>query len=396
MNFFNTKKLCEKISLISKHKIISITIASLFIIALSISLYQAFFDWKRHIDYDEFINSAKTISQSENPYEKSDYYIYPLFISTILIPFSQLPRTVQFILWSGLSLFCFLFSLKILFDIFSRNFQIYLTNFQKIFFVSLSGIFLFIGLQTNLRLGQINLLILLLMLLSFKFHLKNKFILSAIFLSISIAIKLLPIFILLLLLIDKKFVSLILSLVFSLMLVFIIPLLVLEPGQIILFYKSYISNFFLSESLTFHNSIIFLPFLIQNISPDHIPFLLCYILGFLILTTPVFILYHKNKPHSTKTGLLSMLNLCLIIILLLSPRLQTHYIIYLLPVIFYLDLFILKNTKTNCLIYIILNLLILVGSYTFKLSKIPFYILLYSLYAFFLVIDNQEGKGSRE
>ncbi len=392
MHNIDIKKLNNKIFSLSKNKVLTIILALLLTIAILITLYQANTDWKREIDYDEFINSSKALLSHQNPYEKSEHFIYPLFISVLLIPISYMPRVIQFMLWTSLNIACFLFSTKMLLEIFSKSYNIYLTNIQKIFFISLSGIFLFIGLQTNLRLGQVNLLILFLTILFLRFHLENKPFLSSMFLAIGISIKLLPLFLLLFVLIEKRYKTFIFSLVFSFILIFVFPFLLIKSSQIISFYGYYLNDFFLSDSLTFDNSILFLPFLISRVSLDSMPFLLCYILSLLIIIIPMILIFIGELLDRRKIEPLIIFNLCIISILLLTPRLQSHYLTYLLSVIIMMKLMLCNCPTKICIINLILLILLLFGVYTYKLSKIPIYISLYSLYVYLLFIGGRNTK----
>lgn len=182
-------------------------------------------------DFQVYYQAAK-ISLSENPYKKEYFspYNYPPTATLFLLPLTLLPYKLAEFLWLMLSFFSLLFSVFLTFNLFFKR-----TSFVLKFFVSTLLLRTFPA-RFTLVLGQINLIILLLLVLSFHFYQKKRKILAGFFLGFAGAIKLTPLLLLLFYFLKKEKKTVIASLLTFLssnLLAFII----FGPQQLLYFFK---------------------------------------------------------------------------------------------------------------------------------------------------------------
>jgi alpha-1,2-mannosyltransferase len=124
---------------------------------------------------------------------------YPPFVTILFSPFSFLPLVVASKIWVVLSMFFLLFSLYFCFKLF----KIRLLSSTAMIFSSLA--FIYFPTRFTLGMGQINILVLLFVVLTFYFYIKNKDLYAGICLGVSIILKLFPVLLILYFLCLRKF-----------------------------------------------------------------------------------------------------------------------------------------------------------------------------------------------
>lgn len=138
-------------------------------------------------DFQVYYQAAQA-SLSENPYKKEYFspYNYPPSATIFLLPITLLPYKSAELFWLIISVFSLIFSVFLLFKLFFKK-----ASFVLKFFVSVLLLRIFPA-RFTLVLGQINLIILLILVLSFYFYQRKKMGLAGVFMGIAGAIKLIP------------------------------------------------------------------------------------------------------------------------------------------------------------------------------------------------------------
>lgn len=138
-------------------------------------------------DFQVYYQAAQA-SLSENPYKKEYFspYNYPPSATIFFLPITLLPYKSAELFWLIISVFSLIFSVFLLFKLFFKK-----ASFVLKFFVSVLLLRIFPA-RFTLVLGQINLIILLILVLSFYFYQRKKMGLAGVFMGIAGAIKLIP------------------------------------------------------------------------------------------------------------------------------------------------------------------------------------------------------------
>ncbi len=295
-------------------------------------------------DFEVFYLSGKQVLKTENPYLKLGQDIVrnppPTIIIFSLLPL--LPILTSQAIWFIVSFLTFLVASFFLFKILeANNWKIWLT------FLSLS--FLFFPFRYNLGSGQVNNLLFLLIVLAFYFTKNRKIYKAAISVALAIAIKITPLFFLLVFLFQKKIKQF-----FCTLISLGILLLVTSPFLTFNIYKYYfsISNSYLdftNESYYNQSLAALINRLVHNpnIAQTIVVFIsIMSILVFSLLITKV------------KQNLLSDIiiwNISILYILILAPfAWQYHFVIIIFPLV--TTAYLLVKGKMSYSFYLLLGL----------------------------------------
>ncbi len=144
-------------------------------------------------DLTSYLDSARAMIKGENPYDTGSPfpYIYPLFLTVLLLPGLILPYWVTVGLWYALSIWALFHTLKLLVQLAGEN-GIPAWNRTVIVPLTLLCLLLIPVLQNNLLNGQVNLIVLWFSALFLHFQQKQKWLAAAVFLAAATAIKLIP------------------------------------------------------------------------------------------------------------------------------------------------------------------------------------------------------------
>ena len=302
-------------------------------------------------DFTSYLLSSKALLNNTNPYiQNTPYpYIYPLFLAALLTPFTFLPYSVNNILWFFINIGSFGFSVYFLLKIFYKipiSKKVLLTT---IFFIVA---LIFSPIQNHLLNGQANFLVLLFSTLFFYLYDKNN-IFSCLFLAYAISLKIVPLIFLIFLLIEKKYRSIILTIVFIFVCVFVLPYF-FAGVKIVDYYSYYLDNFIFNsfssvKTVDTSKPMYFTLYgFITNIFPSSRSFgTYLQIVSASSLLLPILYLHYqllKINVFQRKLLLFSLLSLS---ILLINPSSQTHHLVFITPSIFLIIINIYKKIDTE-------------------------------------------------
>jgi len=257
----------------------------------------------------------------------------------------------------------------------NNNYQLMKIFLTVSFFIVL---IMFNPIQNHLLNGQVDFLVLLFSTLFFYWYERNK-LLSNLFLAFAIALKIVPLIFLVFLFTEKKYKDIILTIVFSIICIFILPY--LFSGAIIFDYYSYYINNFIFHSFSGYREInsdlmyfTLFGFINHIFNFSTSPALYLQIICAFLIISPIIYSHHRllklNVP-GRKVIVFSLLSLS---ILLISPSSQTHHLIFLTPAILLIVInFSAKNEYRVkfILYYISFFILFWLGS-VFKYSPLIF------------------------
>jgi len=267
-------------------------------------------------DYSVYLRIAEATLKNKDAYLFGDVnYPPPAFF--IFIPFYFLPIFWGQLAWSILSFLCLFFAL--FFSLKSLN-----INYQWKYFVFILPLTLLaFPTKWTLGLGQINNLILLLLVLGFFFCQKEKFFLSGVVLGIATSLKILPVACLFYFLIKRKF-KIFLSGLGTMAFCFILSGFVFGFNLILEYFAKIVpASFEISRKYIYYNQAVsgFFSRLLNN------PILaakLTFVFSFVILFVTAIILFLKE----TKTSSLGY-SLTISTLLLVSPFSWQHHFVWL-------------------------------------------------------------------
>jgi len=325
-------------------------------------------------DFTSYLLSAETMLHGENPY-KTDTpfpYIYPMFLSFILIPLTIIPYWLANLAWYAINVVSLFYTLKIIIvSLFKRP----LIYWGEHLYVPITFIIiLLLGvIQNNLLNGQVNFLVLLMCALFFKYFESGRYLLASIFLALGIAIKLVPLIILLYIVFRKKLhVAL-----YSIMLAFLFCMLpyILLGGQIFDIYREYLNIFILDPlstvGIAIHKSLLFtvndfVAFLFPTLGNNTF----IKLGSILVSITPVTILeifmLRELKKRYNNIWIFCMY---LLVILFISPMSETHHLAYIIPAVVIIILKIMFDYNSFTSKNWIMILAFIVSFYLGKLFK---------------------------
>ena len=338
-------------------------------------------------DFTSYLTSSKALLSGSNPYlTNSPFpYIYPLFLASVLIPFTYLPYQINVIIWFILNVGAFLLSLYFLQKQF---FNISPSRINFLFILFLTVISIFSPIQNNLLNGQVNFIVLLFCVLFFYYE-EKRLLLSSFFLAVAVSIKIVPLIFLLYLITGRKYLYVLTVLIFSFFFIFVLPC-IFTGIKLIDYYNYYLNNFVLSSFSGADISSKSIYFTLYDFVKNFfdVPDLFNIFLRIFLISMIIFpIIYLHNR--FLKTGLrpqriLLIFSLLSLAILLISPSSQTHHLIFLTPAIFLIisNLLAEKENKTIFISYYISFFILFWLGSIFKYS--PFIFL--SIMTMFVII----------
>jgi hypothetical protein len=176
-------------------------------------------------DLDTYLLSAQSLLQGKSPYilEIQFPYLYPLFLSVVLIPATWIPSTLVHFFWYFLNWCCLLVAISLWLRLMTRHLP--LAEMRMMVFPLSMLLLVFLSpLHNHLTNGQINLVVLLccMLFLYFLLHQENDP-LSAIFLALAISIKIMPIVFAGFLLFRRRYACIACTVLFTILCCLILP-----------------------------------------------------------------------------------------------------------------------------------------------------------------------------
>jgi hypothetical protein len=268
---------------------------------------------------------------------------YPPFVTILFFPFSFFSIVTASKIWVLFSIFFLLLTLHLCFKLFKVRFL----SLTAMILSSLA--FIYFPVKFTLGMGQINILVLLFVALTFYFYIKNKDLYSGICLGVSIMLKLFPVLLILYFLFLRKFKILIFA-----MLAFIslggISYLFIKP-EINNYYWQHLFSVLSSVPVDYYNQALS-GFLARSIdSITNRDFLRIVISIFLIMFSFWVILRKNKRDFSRKTlefGSLITLN-----VFINGYSWQHHFVWLILP--FLITFFYIKDKRLDVGNYILLG-----------------------------------------
>ena len=319
---------------------VKLLIASIVVVMFACFLYMLFgFASRAHgNDFTSYMLSTRAMLENENPYQTSSRftYMYPLFFLILMIPFELMPYWIAQYSWFLLN--TLFLGLIIYFSSHFASDYIGKKSDGLIFSSILACLIIYPLFQNNLLNGQVNLLVLLCCLLFYKYLREGKDIRSSLFLSIAISIKLVPVILLLYLLLRKKFKIISFSALFTLLFCMLPVLFV--GNEIIDLYKHYFHSFLLpqlvSVEIETRQHIIFsLAGMVKQTLAGSKYFFYIWVLSNIAVLLPILNSERPGSESNRKVGNLNFLifNQYLLAILLISPKSETHHLVWFLPAV---------------------------------------------------------------
>lgn len=278
-------------------------------------------------DLTSYLLSAEALLSGMNPYTTGSVFpfIYPLFLTVLLIPFLAIPYAGSVFIWFIISIFSLFVIIYKIFEIESGN------KINTGFKLGVPLLFIFLlmvnVIQNNLLNGQVNIPVLLLSLLFFIYFIKGNFLLGGLFLGAAVSIKLVPLIFLLLAFKKGKLNLLLYTLLFTIFFSIALPYL-FAGNNLFEFYNYYAGNFLISGVQQSENELIFTlnNFLIY-IFPGLKDLILIKIISAGVIAAINYTAYIKYFERSP----LMIFSLLSLSILLISPMSETHHLIFIIP-----------------------------------------------------------------
>lgn len=299
-------------------------------------------------DFRSYYFGAKNLTESINPYADSGnvfgVFLYPPPTLFLFLPLTFLSLFIAGKLFTVLSILCFLTSVYLLLKIIKvkpgSNLGMFLLLLTFNFFPE----------KFTLGMGQINNFVLLSVVFFIFFYLKEKQIISGVFLAIAVLIKISPIILLLVPLMQKKW-KIIFSFFIFIWIILLLSYLIIGREIFFYFFNVTLPNLFTNSAGGYYNQSLsgFLNRGIGITSPfSHMEII---IKGFLLLLT----LYYFYKFNRMRRDLL-FLSISLLIslgLILTNNSWQHHFVWLLVPL--YLTFSLIRNKKMKFNFYIILG-----------------------------------------
>jgi hypothetical protein len=303
----------------------------LFLIMIGLNAYQT---WRiafvRHeADFPAYLAGAHGLLNGTNPYaptaippyntpENYRPFIYPLFIAWLWIPFALLPPLVASLLWYIFAVAIFFKVLQLLAELLQLK-----DERQRLLFYGVLSILFVSVIQSDLMFGQLNLLVLLLLLLGVKYFEASPM-KSALAFGAAIGSKLMPLVVLPIIVLKSIRVSL-LTMLSIVLLTFVVPFLI-AGTKIIGYYQYWINNTISGEfahTKYGYSSFDVAGVLSQLSGNDYPSTLLRLICGLVLLIFPLLLLKKGNQ--------LTACFLAFLLIPLTATRSEPDHLIILMP-----------------------------------------------------------------
>lgn len=297
--------------------------------------------------------------------------VYPPTEFIFFLPFSLLPLKLSSYLYTALSILSLIASLFLLAKIFNVKFL------SKINLLLMGLVFMMFPVKFTLGMGQINLLVLWLMVYGLWLMKKRKEFCVGVVLGVSLVIKLFPILLPVWILVSsppatnmrsiagRSFhsngIRIILGIAFALTIA-IVFVLIFIPWEVNLTFLKIFPSLLSSWKLDYYNQSLG-GFIGRSWGTDELATILKQALSVTLILTTFFVVLKNRKPDIYSTGLIfgSLINLNLIVN---TFSWQHHFVWLIIP--FYSTFFYLRKIKAKNIYYLLLTISYLLISINFK------------------------------
>lgn len=301
-------------------------------------------------DFLLFYESAQNTANGISPYtgiEESPYssYLYPPVLVFLIIPLTWLPINISGFIWFGLNIAALFGAMWLIESIRTRytSFSIW----HGLFPIVLLMLMMYVPIQNHIKNGQVNMIVLWLILLSLHQYLQNKPLSASISLALGLCIKPLTVVIVLFFFVRRAWT--VLGLTVLLMVLFMLLPYFTMGQELFVAYSQYFNTLFYvfpADNFLKGN------FQINTTVYDCITYFISYktlmlrqtvsiLLCLLMIGLDVFWLSKKQNEDNQ----LLVWSLYLLLALWVMPISEKHHLIILLPVVYLLGAWVLQNTS---------------------------------------------------
>ena len=321
------------------------------LILLAKSLFLGFYP-----DFNTQYYVPQLVLRGINPYAGSGVLytpqVYPPTMFLLYYPFSIIPLVASSYLYTILSFCCLFVSLYFLSKYFGIKF------FSDLNMILMTFVFIFFPVKFTLGMGQINILLLMVLVLCLYFLKEKKYVASGMVLGVSIVLKLFPLLLPLLFLkpLNKKvFYGLIVTIAVSCALVFL-----LIPQKILFQFFSVIPSFINSWKLDYYNQALS-GIIGRSFGFGQIASTLKTSISLLIVIVVIFSIF-KNRLTDTYSVALKYGTIIAVNILINTFSWQHHFVWMIIPL--YATFFYIRKKKypKKYYILIIVSFLLMAGN----------------------------------
>lgn len=303
--------------------IVKIFLIIIFFVSTVIFLKTLTYDF--YPDFSVYYYGASTFINGGNPYLGGKEYfapfVYPPTVLLFFLAFTFLPFTIAGKVFTAISLLCLFISLGLMFKLFK------ITIFTTLGLFLITLVFNFFPEKFTLGMGQINNVILLLVVLFLYFYFKKREYLSGMFLGCAIILKFFPILLIPYLFIDRRWRTLSSSVV-SLLAIGFVAYLFVSQATILYFFNTILPGVITSWKVDYYNQSLS-GFLIRGWSNSGLLSILRSVIGAVLILTSLIIVWKFKK--NDKSGLLPISLLITLSLIVNTFSWQHHFVWMLMP-----------------------------------------------------------------
>lgn len=284
-------------------------------------------------DFEVFYLSGQQVIRGQNPYLliRKDIVRNPPPTILLFSLLTFLPIKSAQIGWFILSLLSFIAGSYYIFRVFDKHDEnkLYYSHNWRVWLVYLSLVLIFFPFRYNLGSGQVNNFLFLFLVLVFYSLQSKKELWAAFLLSLAILLKITPIFILFILLIQKKIRVVVWTILFTV--IISITVFLFLGGGIYQNYLGITKSFFNFNIYTYYNQSL-AGFLARTFNNVELTKWLLYIAIVISLTMIIYLL-KKNKKNNFESDMI-LWNISIVYMLILAPfAWQYHFVIIIFPLV---------------------------------------------------------------
>ena len=318
------------------------------IVILSVIIFLRVLTYDYYPDFSSYYYAPIKAFNGENPYlGGKDFFtpfVYPPPVLLFFSPFTLLPFFIAQKVFLIFSILCLLLSVGLLF----RLFKLAPLSILGLFFITL--VLNYFPEKFTLGMGQINNVVLLMVTLFLYFYVKKKEILAGTFLAFAIALKLFPVLLIIYLIFDRRWKTL-LSVVLTALAIALSVFIFVDSWIISYFFMTVLPSLLESWKADYYNQSLS-AFLIRELGNLELASIVRLAISAVLIIFSLFFvwIYKKND----KSGLLSMSLLITVSLIVNTFSWQHHFVWLLIPL--FTTFYYIKNNNLGKLYYAILAL----------------------------------------
>ena len=326
--------------------LLKLVLAAVFI--LSAIIFLRVLTYEYYPDFSSYYYAPIKAFNGENPYlGGKDFFtafVYPPPVLLFFYPFTFLPFFIAQKVFLIISILCLLLSIGLLF----RLFKLASLSILGLFFITL--VLNYFPEKFTLGMGQINNVVLLMVTLFLYFYVKKKEILSGFFLTFAIALKLFPILLIIYLIFDKRWKTL-LSVVLTTLVIVVFTFIFVNSWIISYFSMTVLPSLLESWKADYYNQSLS-AFLIREFSSLELASIVMPAISVILIIISLMLVWVFRK--NDKSGLLSI-NLLITVSLIVNTFSWQHHFVWLLTPLL-ITFYNIKNNHLGKSYYFILGL----------------------------------------